>query len=62
MAAVVGRRVAERRIGRPHKFDWPKESGGYRPMAWLDPFDQVLLRIAVGQIAATLQRRPTVIG
>jgi hypothetical protein len=41
----------------PHRgqvFRWPKEKGGYRPMAWLDPLDQTILRGIVGRLATPI--------
>lgn len=47
----------------PHRgqvFRWPKEAGGYRPMAWLDPLDQLVYRATVGRlvqpVAASVDR------
>lgn len=53
--AVVRRRVESN--ATPHRgqvFRWPKERGGYRPMAWLDPIDQIAYRAAVGQLVGPI--------
>lgn len=49
--AAVERRVLEGRtpLGA-QMFKWPKEKGGWRPMAWLDPLDQIFYRAAVGRL------------
>src|SRR5690606_15143992 len=50
--AVLARRLEEGRSPRGGEvFRWPKEKGGYRPMAWLDPFDQLAYHGVVGRFA-----------
>jgi hypothetical protein len=41
VAAVVERLAKGRTPRRGQVFRWPKEKGGYRPMAWIDPLDQL---------------------
>jgi hypothetical protein len=50
--AIVQRRLTEQRTPRHgHVFRWPKEKGAeYRPMAWLDPIDQLTYRASVGRL------------
>lgn len=50
--AVIQRRLVDGRTPRRGQvFRWPKEKGKeYRPMAWLDPVDQVIYRAAVGRV------------
>lgn len=53
--ATVAARVASGRTPRRGQvFPWPKEKGGYRPMAWLDPLDQLAYRGAVGRLVAPI--------
>lgn len=35
---------------------WPKESGGWRPMVWFDPLDQVVFRGVVGRLIPGIRR------
>lgn len=35
---------------RAQIFPWPKETGGTRPMAWLDPVDHAIYRATVGRL------------
>lgn len=50
--AVLERRLDEGRTPRGGEvFRWPKEKGGYRPMAWLDPYDQLAYHAVVGRFA-----------
>lgn len=50
--AVLARRLDEGRSPRGGEvLRWPKEKGGYRPMAWLDPFDQLAYHGVVGRFA-----------
>jgi hypothetical protein len=53
---VASTRVIQARLrdgrtpSRGQVFPWPKEKGGSRPMAWLDPFDQMIYRGTVGRL------------
>jgi hypothetical protein len=38
------------------KFPLPKENGGVRQMLWMDPFDDIALRVLVGRASAAMQR------
>jgi hypothetical protein len=38
------------------KFSLPKENGGVRQMLWMDPFDDIALRVPVGRAGAAMQR------
>ena len=48
--AVQARLADGRSPHRGEVFRWPKEAGGYRPMAWLDPLDQMIYRGTVGRL------------
>lgn len=39
---------------RGQVFRWPKEKGGYRPMAWIDPLDQLAYRGVVGRLVSPI--------
>lgn len=49
---VLHRRLDDGRTPRRGQvFRWPKEKGSeYRPMAWLDPIDQLIYRAAIGRV------------
>lgn len=48
---VVIDRLAEQRTPmQGHVIRWPKESEEYRPMAWIDPLDQVIYRALAGRL------------
>lgn len=48
---AVETRVRESRTPhRSHVFRWPKEGDGYRPLAALDPLDQIIYRSLVGRM------------
>ncbi len=50
VAATVRRRFSEARTpGDVQVFNWPKDRHGRRPMATMDPFDQVAYRALVGR-------------
>jgi hypothetical protein len=55
---VIRRRVGDRRSpARAQTFRWPKEAGGWRPMVWLDPLDQVLYHALVGRFVSPVEAR-----
>ena len=54
-------RLAERaRQGRfplaAERYPLPKDGGGARTMAWMDPFDDIALRVLVGRCSASMRR------
>lgn len=54
-ATVIRTRISsERSPSRGRIIRWPKETGGWRPMAWLDPLDQITYRTHVGRVVPTI--------
>ncbi len=48
---VVKHRIEVGRTpARAHVFRWPKEKAEYRPMAYLDPYDQIIFRGITGRL------------
>jgi Reverse transcriptase (RNA-dependent DNA polymerase) len=57
-AAAITRRVDDDRSpARAQLFPWPKDSGGFRPMTWLDPLDQAAYHAIVGRFIEPIERR-----
>lgn len=54
VAAVAERLAKGRTPRRGQVFRWPKEKGGYRPMAWIDPLDQMAYRATVGRLVPAI--------
>lgn len=55
---VVRRRIVDQRTPLVAQVvRWPKETGDWRPMVWLDPLDQVVFRGVVGRLVPGIQRR-----
>lgn len=53
--------VAHRRVrsgktpARAQVFRWPKEQSGWRPLAWLDPFDHLIYWAATGRLVGAIE-------
>lgn len=53
---VIQRRLQEERTPLVSQvFRWPKETGGWRQMVWLDPLDQIIFRGVVGRLIPGIQ-------
>lgn len=54
--AVIKRRLLEGRTPLVSRvFRWPKETGDWRQMVWLDPLDQIVYRSIVGRLIPGIQ-------
>jgi hypothetical protein len=55
--SVVKSRISDRRTPMAARvISWPKETGGWRPMVWLDPIDQIVFRGVVGRLIPGIRR------
>lgn len=57
-AAAISRRIEDGRTpALAQIIRWPKESGGFRPLVWLDPLDQAVYHAIVGRFLRPIERR-----